>query len=120
MRGIWKLALVGVVAVGLSSCSGDITQQILNSQEMQTKVMDMISGNAGMAGTMVDKLIGSEQTRAMLLEKVMGNADAATAVLGQVAKSPEMVENVINMAVQDEAMKAKIMDMVKGWVTAKK
>jgi hypothetical protein len=107
-RTLWNLVGVVVIAVGLAGCSGDMTQAMLKDPQLQAKVMDMIGGNADMAGAMMDKLVGSEETRAMVLDKVMGNGELVQQVMARVTEDPAMVEHMLGAVITNPAMKDKL------------
>jgi hypothetical protein len=108
---ITSAALFSLLVVG---CGGDAVKTMLNSPEMQTKIMDAIASNPTMTATMMSRLMGSDDTRQMVVQSVMGNADARGAMMQVITRDPEMVETFLSTAVQDSAMKAKILDMVRG------
>ena len=109
----WSGMAVLVVALGLAGCGGDMVGTMMKDPQMQGKIMDMITSNAGMAGTMVDKMMGDEATKKMIMDKISANAPMMQEMAAKIASDPAMVENVLNMAVKDPAMKTKIMDWVK-------
>ena len=110
------VAVAAMVAVG---CAGDIGKQLLTNTEMQTKVMDVISSNSGLAGQVVEKILGSDSTRTVLLDKLMANSGAMQTVMANVAKDQTMIDGVINLAVQEPAMRAHVMTLFKGMQMAK-
>lgn len=108
-------ALLSFLAVG---CAGDAVQTMMKSPEMQTKIMDAIAGDPTMATGMMGRFMGSDDTRQMVVQTVMGNPDAMNAMMQHITHDPQMVEGFLSTAVQDSAMKAKIVDMVKGMTMA--
>ena len=107
------LLFAGAVLI-LTGCSGDMTRQLTSSPEMQTKVMDLISQNAPMAGQMVDKLMGSDSTRTLVLNRLMSDGGSMQAVMAHIAKDQTMVDGVLNLAVQDSSMKNHVMALLTG------
>jgi len=105
------LALAAALAAG---CSGDMSQQLASDPNLQARVMEVISGNGGMAAQMADRLLAADSTRGMLVGKLLGNGDAAQAVMLSVAKNPTMLDGVIGLAVQDPAMKEHVLTLLKG------
>jgi succinylglutamate desuccinylase len=108
---ITSAAFLSFLAVG---CAGDAVKTMLDSPEMQTKIMDAIAGNPTMTASMMSRFMGSDETRQMVVQTVMGNPDAMNAMMQHITRDPQMVEGFLSTAVQDSTMKAKIMDMVKG------
>lgn len=113
MKRFVPMMLIVALATALLGCSGDIVKQALATPDLQAKVMDMIGGNTDMAGQMVDKLLAGDG-KTVVMDKLLGNADAAQALVGKIAANPEMVEKVLTVAVQDPAMKDRIMGFIKG------
>lgn len=118
-RSMRMLLVAGTVAM-LAGCSGDMTQALVKSPEMQAKVMDLITQNAPMAGQMVDKLLGSDATRAMVMEKIMGSGDAMQGMMANMAKNETMVDGILNVAVQDSVMRSHVMGVLEGMKMAAK
>lgn len=108
---VTSATLFALLAVG---CSGDAVKTMLQSPDMQAKIMEAIASNPTMSASMLTKLMGTDQSREMVVQAVIGNTDAMNAMMQHIAKDPQMVEAFLTTAVQDSAMKAKIMDMVKG------
>lgn len=112
-RTVPMLALFALSALMAFGCGGDVASQALATPELQSKVMDMIGGNADMAGQMVDKLLAGD-TKQVVMDKVTANADLMQGLVDKVAKDPAMVENVLKVAVQDEAVRTRVIDVLKG------
>ena len=111
----WTFVLVFVAAASLGlGCAGDVSQQVMDSPELQAQVMDMIHANPEAAGGMVDRLLGADSTRALVIEKLVSSAGGARAVMEVVAKNPTLLDGAINMAVQDPATRQHVLTLVKG------
>jgi hypothetical protein len=105
--------VVMAVALALAGCSGDMTQTLMKDPAMQGKIMDMITQSAPMAGQMVDKMLANDQTKQMIMDKVMGSTELMNGVVSKIASNPDMVTSVLDVAVKDDATKAKVMDWMK-------
>ena len=108
------LTCLTVAAALATGCAGDMTKQLVSDPNLQATVMDLISGNGGMAGQMADRLLASDSTRTMLVDKLLANGDAAQSVMMAVARNSTMLDGVIGLAVQDPAMKDHVLTLLKG------
>jgi hypothetical protein len=113
-RGLTIAALVTAAVAFAAGCGGDASSMIAGNAELREKVMNVIGGNGALAAQMVDKLLGADSTRAMVTDKLFANGDAAQTILVRVARNQTMVDGVLNLAVQDTAMKTHVMTLLKG------
>ena len=98
---------------------GDMIQTIMRSPESQAKVMDLIGGDAEMAGRMTDKLLSAEGSRRALIDHLMGNGEAMQTLMARVARDPTALDAVIGLAVQDSTMREHVMTLFKGMQMAR-
>jgi len=108
------VACLAVAAALAAGCAGDMTQQLTSDPNLQARVMDLISGNGGMAGQMADKLLASDSTRSMVIDKLLASGDGAQGVLVAVARNTTALDGVIGLAVQDPATKEHLMTLFRG------
>lgn len=113
-RSIVILALAGVLGFALFGCGGDVVTRLLSDASTRTAVMEKVAANPEFAGQMMDRLLGGEATRTVVIQKMMANGDAMQAMMMGMAKDPNAVDGVIGLAVQDSAMRAHVMTLMKG------
>ena len=111
-RTVWILAFLGLVTA--AGCGGDASSMITSNAELRDKVMNVIGGNGALAGQMTDKLLAADSTKAIVIGKVFANGGAVQEIMARIAKDPTMVDGVLNVAVQDTAMKTHVMTLLKG------
>lgn len=111
-RTLLALAFTGLAAA--AGCGGDASSMIASNAELRDKVMNVIGGNGAFAGQMVDKLLSVDSTKAIVIARVFANGSAAQEILARVAKDQTMVDGVLDVAVQDTAMKTHVMTLLKG------
>lgn len=111
----FRLATCLAVAVVLAAgCAGDMTKQLVSDPNLQAQVMDLISGNGGMAGQMADRLLASDSTRSMVIDKLLASGEGAQGVLVAVARNTTALDGVIGLAVQDPATRDHLMTLFRG------
>jgi hypothetical protein len=108
MAGI--AALGGALVVG---CAGDVSKRLVSDAAFQSSVMEAIAANPDLAGTMLDRLLAGE-TRALVMERVLANGGAVQGLMTRVAQDQTILDGVINLAVQDSAMRAHVLTLFKG------
>jgi hypothetical protein len=58
--------------------------------------------------------VDSDTTRAIVAEQMMGNAQARQEFMLRAARERTMIEGMLNVAVQDSAMKTHVMTLMRG------
>lgn len=107
------LIVAGITAL-LTGCGGDMAKQLRSNPAMQATVMDVITGDAGMAAQMMDRLLASDSTRALVLDKVLADGAASQDVMVAFARDQNMIDGVLNLAAQDTVMKSHLMGVLQG------
>jgi hypothetical protein len=85
-----------------------------SNPEFRNQALAAIAGNGEWAGAMVDSLLAGESGRAVLTDRVLANGAVVQDMIGRMAKDRTSVDAMINMAVQDTAMRAHVLSMFKG------
>jgi hypothetical protein len=112
-RALLAACLMAAAALTVG-CGGDMVKQLMANPEMQGKVMDAITQNSGLASQMMDKFMANDSLRTMVITKVMANGGAAQSIMAAMSKDQTMIDGVLNVAVQDPAMKEHVMTLFKG------
>ena len=110
---MWRLAGLGLAVLLAAGCGGDVAQQLVRNPEYQGEVMAAMVGNDELAGKMLDQLI-SGPTRGLVLTKVLGTAELVQGLMTRMAQDRTMLDGVLNLAVQDTAMRSHVMALFKG------
>ncbi len=110
----WGLYLVIALCASLSAGCGDKVKQMLSASDTQAQVMESIAADSVLAGRMMDQLLGNESGRAFVVGRVLNDGAAAQDVMLRIAKNTTMIDGVLNLAVQDAAMKDHVLTLLKG------
>jgi hypothetical protein len=108
------LVLIAAATLAVAGCGGDVAQQMTSNPEFRSQAMAAIAGNGELAGAMVDSLLSGESGRAVLTDRVLANGVVVQDMIGRMAKDQTSVDAMINLAVQDTAMRAHVLAMFKG------
>jgi len=116
-----KLAWVAgaALAMTLAAGCGNPVDQVVRNDEMRTRMLERISGDPVMAVDVVQRLLGSEESQAIVLDQVMNHSDAMQALMARMAKDRTMVDGILNVAVQDSAMRTHVMTLFQGMQMAR-
>ena len=115
MRLSWE-KVAGIAAfsgVLIAGCAGDIAKRLVSDGAFQTQVMGAIAGNPELAGKMVDQLLAGD-TRALVADRVLANGAAVQGLMTKIAQDRTILDGVLNLAVQDTAMKSHILAVFTG------
>lgn len=115
MRNSWGrmagiTAVCGALIVG---CAGDVSKRLVSDVAFQTQVLDAFGGNPELAGMMVDRLLAGD-TRALVLDRVLANGPVVQDLMTKIAQDRTILDGVLNLAVQDTAMRAHVLALFKG------
>lgn len=108
------IAAIAAAAIALAGCGGDVAQQLTSNSEFRNQALGAIAGNGELAGAMVDSLLAGESGRTVLVDRVLANGVVVQDMIGRMAKDQTSVDAMINLAVQDTAMRAHVLAMFKG------
>lgn len=106
--------LVAVLALTVAAGCGNPVDTVVRSDELRGQLMEKITGDPTMAVDVVQRLLGSEESQSIVLDQVMNNSDALQALMSRMAKDQTMVDGILNVAVQDSAMRQHVMTLFKG------
>ena len=115
MRLSWR-TMAGIAAVSgalIAGCAGDIAKRLVSDAALQTQVMGAIGGNPELAGKMVDQLLAGD-TRDMVTDRVLASGAAVQGLMAKIAQDRTILDGVLNLAVQDTAMKSHILAVFTG------
>jgi len=115
MRLSWR-TMAGIAAVSgalIAGCAGDVAKRLVSDAALQTQVMGAIGGNPELAGKMVDQLLAGD-TRDMVTDRVLANGAAVQGLMTKIAQDRTVLDGVLNLAVQDTAMKSHILSVFTG------
>ena len=115
MRPAWaRMAVFLVVSCALvAGCAGDVAKRLVSDAALQSEVMGAIAANPELAGKMVDQLLAGG-TRDVVLDRVLGNGAAVQGLMTKIAQDRTILDGVLNIAVQDTAMKSHILALFTG------
>ena len=112
-RNIRLLLLMAVVLAGVVGCA-DPVDRLVSGPETRAKLLDRIVADNDLATEVVGKLLATPEAQGRLLDQVMQNSESAQNVMLKLAKDQTMIDGIINVAVQDPAMKDHLMTLFKG------
>jgi hypothetical protein len=115
MRLSWG-TMAGVVALGaalVAGCGGDVAARLKSDVAFQTQVMGAFAGNPELAGKMVDLLLAGD-TRTVVVDRVLGNGAVVQDMMTKIAQDRTILDGVLNLAVQDTAMRSHILALFTG------
>ncbi|TMQ51278.1 MAG: hypothetical protein E6K72_10625 [Candidatus Eisenbacteria bacterium] len=115
MRPSWT-KVAGIAALGgalVAGCGGAIGKRLASDAAFQSQVMGAIAGSPELAGKMVDQLLAGD-TRALVTDRVLANGGAVQGLMTKIAQDRSMLDGVLNLAVQDTAMKSHILALFAG------
>jgi len=115
MRLSWG-TMAGVVAFGaalVAGCGGDVAARLKTDVAFQTQVMGAFAGNPELAGKMVDLLLAGD-TRTVVVDRVLGNGAVVQDMMTKIAQDRTILDGVLNLAVQDTAMRSHILALFTG------
>ena len=115
MRFSWRgpalvLAACVVLAAG---CGGDVAVRLKTDVAFQTQVMGAFAENPELAGKMVDLLLAGG-TRTVVVDRVLGNGTVVQDLMTKIAQDRTILDGVLNLAVQDTAMRSHILALFTG------
>ncbi|HEY2955283.1 MAG TPA: hypothetical protein VGK89_08550 [Candidatus Eisenbacteria bacterium] len=115
MRVSWSrwagiAVLSGTLVLG---CAGDLSKRLATDTAFQAAVMDAIASNPELASRMADRLMGGE-SHALVMERVLANGPTVQGLMAKVAQDQTVLDGVLNLAVQDSAMRAHILTLFEG------
>jgi hypothetical protein len=108
------LLLAAMATATLAAGCGSPVDQVVKSEELRVQLMEKITGDPTMAVDVVQRLLGSEESQGIVLDQVMNHSDALQALMGRMAKDQTMVDGILNVAVQDSAMRTHVMTLFRG------
>jgi hypothetical protein len=97
----------------LAGCAGDIAKRLASDAALQTRVMSAIGASPELAGKMVDQLLAGE-TRGLVVDRVLANGAVVQGLMAKIAQDRTILDGVLNLAVQDTAMKSHILSVFTG------
>jgi len=106
-----------IVAAGLvlaAGCGGgDVGARLKTDVAFQTQVMGAFAENPELAGKMVDLLLAGS-TRTVVMDRVLGNGTVVQDMMTRIAQDRTILDGVLNLAVQDTAMRSHILALFTG------
>jgi len=115
MRRSWA-GMAGIVMVSgalVAGCAGDIGKRLASDAAFQGQVMGAIAANPELAGKLVDQLLAGD-TRDMVTDRVLANGAVVQGLMTKIAQDRTILDGVLNLAVQDTAMKSHILALFTG------
>ncbi len=115
MRLSWR-TMAGIAVVGsalAAGCAGDVAKRLASDAALQTQVMGAIAGSPELAGRMVDRLLAGD-TRSLVTDRVLADGAAVQGMMTKIARDRTILDGVLNLAVQDTAMKSHILSVFTG------
>ena len=109
-----RIGLVLALAALAAGCAVDVPHMMKSDPTVQSQVMVAIAADSALAAHMTDQLLGDQTTREALERSMMSNGDAAREVMVMVAQDQSRLDAVLGLAVQDSAMKAHVLTLLKG------
>jgi hypothetical protein len=112
-RNVKGLLLATVVLASVFGCA-DPVDRLVTVPETRAKLLDRIVADNSLATEVVGRLLASPDAQGQLFDQIMQNSDAAQNLMLKLAKNQSMIDGVVNVAVQDPAMKEHLMTLFKG------
>lgn len=110
-----RVVLFGLLSLAwVVGCGGDVSKRIGSDAELRTQVMNTIAGNPEFAGAMMDQLLASDSLRTMVTGKILSHSATVQPMMAQMAQNREIVDGILNVAVQDSSMRDHVMSLLKG------
>ena len=108
--------MAGIAAVAgalVAGCSGDVAHRLASDSEYQAQVIQAIGADPVLTGIVLDRLLAGD-ARALVMERVLGSSTAMQDLMTKVARDRTALDGVINLAVQDSAMRSHLMTLFRG------
>ena len=115
MRRSWT-GTVGIALVSgalVAGCAGDIGKRLASDAALQGQVMSAIAANPDLAGKLVDQLLAGD-TRDLVTDRVLANGAVVQGLMTKIAQDRTILDGVLNLAVQDTAMKSHLLALFTG------
>ena len=115
MRHSWRRR-AGIAAVAgtlVAGCSGDVAHRLASDSEYQAQVIQAIGADPVLTGIVLDRLLAGD-ARPLVMERVLGSSTAMQDLMTKVARDRTALDGVINLAVQDSAMRSHLMTLFRG------
>jgi hypothetical protein len=100
-----------VVLLAIPGCG---PSAMVNNADSRAKLADALVANPGATAVVVDRLVSSDTTRSIVIDRVLANGEARQELMLKAARDRTMLEGMLNVAVQDTAMRAHVMTLVRG------
>ena len=110
MKSILVLCALLAAAV-LSGCGPGA---MMSNAKSRAQALDVMVAHPDIAGAVAERLVGSDSTRSIVIEKLLANGPARQELLFKAARDRTMMEGMLNVAVQDTAMRTHVMTLVRG------
>jgi hypothetical protein len=109
------LCVVGllVAGFGVAGC-GNPVDQVVKNEATRGELMTKIAADPALAGEVLQKLLSAPETQSMVLDQVLQNGEAAQSLMLKLAQDQTRIDAIINVAVQDPAMKDHLVTLFRG------
>lgn len=110
------IAVVALAAIACLSagCGADPAGQVATNPLVREHVADTLAAHRELAFKTVDRFLVSDTLRVMLVDHELQNDKVAQQVIWRIAHSPQAIDAVVQVAVEDTAMRAHLVTLLKG------
>jgi hypothetical protein len=102
-----------VLALALAGCAGPV-DQIVKDEAMRGELVGKIVADTTLAREFMQSMLATDAGRGVVLTHVMQDGASAQVLMFEMAKSQTMLDGLLNVAVQDPAMKTHLMTLFRG------
>jgi hypothetical protein len=110
MKALLAPCLVALVLL-LAGCG---PEAMVKNAASRDKLLAAIMANPEAAQAVAQRMVASDSTRSMIIDQILANGEARQELLLRAARERTMVEGMLNVAVQDTAMRTHVMALVRG------
>ena len=100
-----------VLALAIAGCG---PKAMLRNPSTRAQALDVIASDPELARAVAGRMVASDSTRGVVIASVLANSEARQELLLLAARERTMVEGMLNVAVQDTAMRDHVLTLVRG------
>ncbi len=108
---MWRFAGLALVLALVAGC-GNVAQRLTSDSQFQQEVLAAIAADETLAAKTLDSLVIGR--RDLVVDKVLGNGETVQALMTRMAQDRTMLDGIVNVAVQDTAMRSHVMALFQG------
>ena len=109
-----RALLVPFVVALVLALTGCGPEAMVKSPASREKIVTVLLANPEAARSVAQRMVASDSTRGLVIDQLLANGEARQELLMRAARERTMVEGMLNVAVQDTAMRTHVMALVRG------